>query len=527
MTADTEEAKQTGRIEGGIDAIVLGASADGLAAAAYLGRAGLRTVLLESGAEIGGYLRRRDFAEGVSGIDGEHLISLLDPELLTDLDLYRHGVEYAARRLDSVYFFDRFEPIKLDGDLREAANLLPDELEEREELGAFLEEMLDLAAFLRPAFESIPAHSARLLEKAFAQAPAHVSKRIARYAGASVEDVLGARFEEGAVKTLLSSEASFRSGVGPNEPFSFMHYVRRLAGEASGLQAAAAYCKGGAATVIDALRRAAQAAKVEIRAATPVRSVLIEGDRVAGVMLESGGQLRAPIVISAVDAAQTFLDMIGPQAIDIEFQRILTPPDAAVASARLQLVLKGVAKDEATKENMTRRLVYAPSPDALRVAFIEARAGRIPDDLIIEAVFPDALDAQEKAENKQILSLIAHPLPFDEKPDEKRRDAIRKAIMANVGKFAPGIEKRLIAADLSLPCDLAQRAGAAKPVVYAAKPSIMRQWAIAGVTARTNNVAGLYFCGPEAQIGSGLSCAAARVAAKSAIRDMKKGMTGS
>jgi len=39
----------SGRIEGGVDAIVVGATIDGFVAAAYLGKAGLKTVLLEAG----------------------------------------------------------------------------------------------------------------------------------------------------------------------------------------------------------------------------------------------------------------------------------------------------------------------------------------------------------------------------------------------------------------------------------------------------------------------------------------------
>ena len=530
MTDSPEEAQTGGRIEGGIDAIVVGASADGLAAAAYLGRAGLRTILLEAGTEIGGPIRRREIAKDIDGVDGEHLITILDPDVIAELDLYRHGVEYAARRLDTTYFFDDGEPFNLDGDLQQAGNLLADDQKEREALGVFMREVMEAAALLRPSFEPVIVRPGgvsrgRAFEKTLAQASPKLSARIARYATASVDDVLKAKFEDGPIKTLLYSEAAFLSGAPPGEPFSFMHWVRRLAGEAAGLQGAAAYCKGGAVAVIEALRRAVQSAKVEIRAATPIKSILIEGDRVAGVMLEGGGQLRAPVVIAATGAAHAFLDMIGPGAIDIEFQRLLTVSDAQIGAARLQLALKGVAKNDATKENMTRRVMFAPSPYVLCCAFAEARAGRIPDDLIIEAIFPDALDSEAKPNNRQLLSIVAHPLPFDAAPDDKRRDALRQTIMANVHRFAPGIEKRLIAADLCLPCDLAQRSGGA-PEMYAAKPSIMRQWALAGITANADHIGGFYFCGPEAQIGTGLSCAAGRVAAKAAIRDVNKGMAG-
>ncbi|MEZ5894337.1 MAG: NAD(P)-binding protein, partial [Parvularculaceae bacterium] len=107
-TQETEKS-QGGRIEGGIDAIVIGAGADGLAASAYLGKAGLKTILVSAGAEIGGRIAQREIAPGVFGVDGEHLVTVLDPEVIADLDLYRHGLEFAARRLDTTYFFESGE----------------------------------------------------------------------------------------------------------------------------------------------------------------------------------------------------------------------------------------------------------------------------------------------------------------------------------------------------------------------------------------------------------------------------------
>ena len=525
MTAKPEEIQSAGRIEGGIDAIVIGASADGLAAAAYLGKAGLRTLLLEESAEIGGPVRTRDIAPGVTGIDGEHLVRILDPDVISDLDLYRFGVKYAARRLDSVYYFDDEESLQLDGDLQHAADLMLDD-DTRDQFGAFMRDALELAAFLRPVFaplRSVGDENAtkQALDKALGQASPEISALITSYAMASIEDVLNGRFEDGPVKTLLTSEAAFLSGAAPHEAFSFMGFLRSLAGETAGLQGASAYPEGGAVAIINALRRSVQAAKVEIRAAARVKSILIEWDRAAGVVLENGGQVRAPVIVNALDAPRAFLDMIGPDIIDIEFQRMLTAPRKHIASARVQLTLKGVAEDETTKENLNRRLVYAPPPEEVRRAFIDARAGRVPEKLIIEAIFPGALDSEAALDGDQLLSVVAHPLPFDEEPDRRRRNEISTAILAMLENVAPDIGEQVDIVDLRLPCDLARATGASS-AAYVAKPAIMQQWAMANISASASDIGGVYFCGPEAQIGAGLSCTAGKNAAKAAIREFKK-----
>ena len=138
--------KSAHRIEGGMDAVIIGAGADGLAASAYLGKAGLRTVLVAAGPEIGGRIGAREIAPGVTGVDGEHLITVLDPEVIAELDLYRYGVEFAARRLDTTYFFENGSVLRFDGDLTQAALLNLDDDSDREALEAFMGDVLETAA---------------------------------------------------------------------------------------------------------------------------------------------------------------------------------------------------------------------------------------------------------------------------------------------------------------------------------------------------------------------------------------------
>jgi len=515
--------KSAGRIEGGIDAIVIGAGADGLAAAAYLGRAGLHTILAGAGAEIGGRIAAREIAPGVTGVDGEHLITHLDPDVIAELELYRHGLEYAARRLDTTYYFDDGTVLRFDGDLAQAALLSLEDDREKEDLERFVGETLELSAMLRPAFAAPAGETTRkAFDKTLTQLSPETAARLKRYLSASADEVLAARFGDGKLRTLFLAEAAFRSAAPPHEKHSFMTLLRRFSGEAAGLQGAAAYPAGGALSVIAALRRAAQAARVDVRAATPVVSILVEGDRVAGVTLADGGQLRAPIVIASVDADQAFLKMIGPAGIDIELQRLLTAQRPRIMSARLQIVLKGVAEDDATRRNMMRRLVYAPSPESLNEAFIDARAGRVPAHPMVEVLFPSALDEGAALDKRQIMSVIAHPMPFLEKPDKEQRKAIGKAILASIEKFAAGFGDRIETVDLRLPSDESKFTGSSA-ASYAAKPDLLHQWALSTAVAGGGRIDGFYFCGPEAQIGAGISGAAGRAAAKAALRAYRKG----
>jgi len=524
MTDQEEHEQNLPRIEGGIDAIVIGADAEGLASAAYFGRAGLKTVLLEAQADVGGSIQERNFKTGQTYVDGEHLVSILDPKVISDLDLYRHGISYAARILDTVYFFEDDEPLYFSGDLESAA--VQTESEDKEAIQTFITDVMEAARVCLPIFNP----QAKGLSEKLAGVPPELINKVNRFASSSIESVLDGYFPESAIKTALTSEAAFSSSAAPGDPFGFMGLVRRWAGETSGLQGAVAYAEGGALTIITALRRAAQAAKVDIRASAPVSSILIEHDRVAGVELAGGGQLRAPIIVAALDAERVFMDLIGAQSVDIEFQRAITVMRPRISTARLYLSLKGVARDAETRKNMGRRLVYAPSPEALRRAFATARRGEIPTDFVLEAIFPDVLDTARDQGDRQLLSAVAHPLPFDENPDDDRRLEIEQSILSVIDRFVPDIEGRIEAIALHLPSNDTDNhengddnsiSRSVQSSIFAAPPTIAEQIALSRIATSAGDIAGLYFCGPEARIGAGLSCAAGRAAAKRALSEMR------
>ena len=74
------------------DAIVIGAGHNGLTAAAYLGKAGLRTLVLERRPVVGGAAVTEEFHPGYRNSIASYVLSLLRPEIIRDLELKRHGL---------------------------------------------------------------------------------------------------------------------------------------------------------------------------------------------------------------------------------------------------------------------------------------------------------------------------------------------------------------------------------------------------------------------------------------------------
>src|SRR5260370_18568731 len=76
-----------------IDAIIIGAGHNGLVAAGYLARAGKKVVVLEQRDRVGGACTLEEPFPGFTMSPCAYVVSLLRPEIISDLELHRYGFD--------------------------------------------------------------------------------------------------------------------------------------------------------------------------------------------------------------------------------------------------------------------------------------------------------------------------------------------------------------------------------------------------------------------------------------------------
>ena len=139
-----------------------------------------------------------------------------------------------------------------------------------------------------------------------------------------IYDLLDETFESDAVKGAIALDAILGAEWGPRSPGTVLTYLYRLSGLAGGEGMGVAQPAGGMGAVAQAFAAAATSAGAQLRLSSPVKRVLVEGDRAVGVELLSGETIRARRVISNADPQTTFMKLLGPAHLDTGFVRRLS-----------------------------------------------------------------------------------------------------------------------------------------------------------------------------------------------------------
>src|SRR6266700_1222744 len=310
------------------DVIVI-AGHNGLVTAAYLARAGRRVLVLERRSLVGGACVTEEVWPGYRVSTAAYVNSLLRPEIISDLELARHGFALLPRDPSSFTPFPDGRYLLLDPDReltrREVAKLSSRDAAALPRYEAMLER---IAAFVEPTLLETPPDPWSLRPRNVLRL-AQLGWRFARLGtlGPQVVEILtgAARpildrwFQSEQLKVTLATDAIIGAMASPSMPGTAYVLFHHVMGECDGVRGMWGYVRGGMGGLSDALAAAARAAGAEIRLRSPVAKILTRGGRVTGVALADGTQFAAPRVASNVDAHVTFLELVDAEALPGEF----------------------------------------------------------------------------------------------------------------------------------------------------------------------------------------------------------------
>ena len=335
------------------DAIVVGGGHNGLTHAAYLAKAGLRTLVLEKNDMVGGAAITEELMPGFSFTTFSYALSLLRPEIIHELDLVKHG--FLPLMMPSSFHPTGDGDYLLFGDdhaqnLQEIRRHSPRDADAYERYHHDLDRVCQV---VRPLFDNPPpnvfgtdpedAVDVKWLLDHLGGVEQKVMHDVVRLLTGSAADWLDDYFEHEAIKGYHASSSIIGSKVGPMSPGSGLVLLFHKLGEHDGHLGSWAFHKGGNGGFTQVLARAAKAYGAEIRLGAAVDSVLTEGGRAVGVALADGTEFRAPVVVSALDPRRTFLELVEPRELPLDLVDNVRRMKFRGVSAKVNFALDGAA----------------------------------------------------------------------------------------------------------------------------------------------------------------------------------------
>ncbi|HEV7605328.1 MAG TPA: NAD(P)/FAD-dependent oxidoreductase [Candidatus Limnocylindrales bacterium] len=460
------------------DAIVIGGGHNGLVTAAYLGKAGLRTVVLERQGRLGGAVGTTELAPGAHVPTLAHTVGRLRPSVVRDLELKRHGLSLIGPDVRVFAPGPDGDAVVLWGDAaRTADGLRSRSAADAEHYGAFDRLVRSLAGFLGELAGRTPpdigspglgdALTGLQLGRTFRGLGRDDGRTMTRVLPMAIADFVAESFVSDAVQAAIAWRGIQYTAMGPWSAGTTAVLLGDSAGNDGGAAGQTVFVRGGPGALITALQTAALANGVTIRSDAEVVSITSRDGRATGVVLADGETLDARAVIAAIDPKRLLTTLVDPVAVGPNLLwragNIRTPGTVA----KVNLVLAGPPVFPAAGDDprlLRGRILIAPGIDAMERAHDAAKYGRYPDAPIMEATIPSLADpslVESAAPGTHVMSVIVQSTPYTLRDGswDDAREAFGDLVVKSLDGYAPGLANLVTARQVITPLDLARDVG--------------------------------------------------------------------
>jgi phytoene dehydrogenase-like protein len=273
---------------------------------------------------------------------------------------------------------------------------------------------------------------------------------VTRLFAMSVSDLLDDWFESDQVKTPYAINGIIGTWAGPCEPGTAYVMAHHSIGDVGdGNLGSWGVPEGGMGAVADAIRRSAEEFGAEVRTDAPVAKVLVKRGRTIGVALESGEELSAPLVVTAVHPKIAFLEHLDRADLPEDFVRDIERWKTRSGVVKINLALSELPRFTADPDreiDFSGGVELAHSVDYLERAFQDAREGRGASMPFSDGVIPTMHDRSLSPPGTHIMSLFTQWVPhqWSEAPHEKELEAYADRVIDGYNDLAPNFKASII-----------------------------------------------------------------------------------
>lgn len=529
------------------DVVIVGGGHNGLVCAAYLAAAGLKVTVLERRGVVGGAAVTEEFHPGFRNSVAAYTVSLLNPKVIRDLDLPKHGLRVVERGLANFLPLDDTRYLKV-GEGKTEREVAKFSARDASRLAAYAERLDIIADVLRDlVLETPPNVTAGNWLQAMPELlrSAKLGKRLTKLDMPmrrelldlfvdSAGDYLDRWFDSAPIKAAYGFDGIVGNYASPYAAGSAYVLLHHVFGEVNGKKGAWGHAIGGMGAISQAMAKAAAARGVDIRVSSPVREVLVEGGRAVGVVTESGESIRARSVVSNLNPKLLYGSLIDPAALPRDFRERIEHWRCGSGTFRMNVALSELPDFTALPgrdlaEHHTAGIIMAPSLKYMDQAYLDAKAGGWSKRPIVEMLIPSTLDDSLAPKGQHVASLfcqhVAPVLPDGASWDE-HRDQVADVMIDLVNSHAPNFKASVLGRQIMSPLDLERTFGLIGGDIFHGALTLNQLFSsrpMLGHADYRGPLVGLYMCGAGTHPGGGVTGAPGHNAAREIIADFRRG----
>jgi phytoene dehydrogenase-like protein len=529
------------------DVVIVGGGHNGLVCAAYLAAAGLKVTVLERRAVVGGAAVTEEFHPGFRNSVAAYTVSLLNPKVIRDLDLTRHGLRVVERGLANFLPLDDTRYLKIGAGKTEQ-EVAKFSARDATRLAAYGERLDVIADVLRDLVLETPPNvtagswleampellrSARL-GKRLTKLDMPMRRELLGLFVKSAGDYLDAWFESAPIKAAYGFDGIVGNYASPYAAGSAYVLLHHVFGEVNGKKGVWGHAIGGMGAITQAMAKAAAERGVDIRVASPVREVLVESGRAVGVVTEKGEAIRARSVVSNLNPKLLYGSLIDPAALPQDFRERISQWRCGSGTFRMNVALSElpdfkVLPGRALAEHHTSGIIMAPSLAYMDQAYLDAKACGWSKRPIVEVLIPSTLDDSLAPPGQHVASLfcqhVAPVLPNGASWDD-HREQVADVMIDLVNSHAPNFKASVLGRQIMSPLDLERTFGLIGGDIFHGALSLDQLFSarpMLGHGDYRGPLKGLYMCGSGTHPGGGVTGAPGHNAAREIIADFRRG----
>ncbi len=263
----------------------------------------------------------------------------------------------------------------------------------------------------------------------------------------SLEEFLSEWFESDVVQGVLAAPGVTCLQQGPLSGGTAFNLLYHHLGQRLGGVASLGVVYGGMSKLTDALASAARGFGADIRLMSPVERVLVENGRSVGVVLESGEEIKAPIVVSGANPRQTFTQLVDPMELDVSFLRAVRNIKYRGSVAKVNLALSGLPTFTALPDGDTSllrgRIQISPDLLYLEKAYDAAKYGRFSEQPYLDIRIPSLADPTLAPAGQHVMSIQMQYAPFHLRDSDwaQQKETLTETILDTLSQYAPDLRQ--------------------------------------------------------------------------------------